>query len=249
MAESLSKNVYKYITRKLLACELVSGQKISEKVIAAECGTSRTPVREAIRRLIQEGVLYQIPSIGTFVAHVDRQQILDAYEMRLLIECNAIHKAVRALTKESRLELRRLCDEMRRIIVNLRSNKKGILEGDALVSFLSCDLTFHLLLLKVAGNRLSLQIVTNAYQRNQFFGHYSHKRDLRHLAWVWRHHSKIERALRLGDVSKAEYWMRAHITRSQSDALAAFDQAAANASNGGRDPVDDALALLIDRFD
>jgi DNA-binding GntR family transcriptional regulator len=249
VAEKLSDNAYKHIIRKILTSELVSGQKISEQTIAAECGISRTPVREAIRGLIQEGVLYQIPSIGTFVAHVDRNQIQDAYEMRALIECAAIHQAVRTLTKESRQELRRLCDEMHCIIVDLRLKKKQVLEGDALVSFLSFDLLFHLLLLKAAGNRLAIQIVTSAYQRNQFFGHHSHRRDLQHLAWVWRHHSKIERALRQGDAPKAECWMRAHIIRSQSDALAAFDQAAANAANAGRDPVSDALAQLIDRFE
>lgn len=247
VTEALCNKAYKHITQKLMTSSLVAGQKLSEQTIATECGISRTPVREAIRRLTEEGVLYQVPSIGTFVSRLDRSQLLDAYDVRQVIECHAIEQAVRNLTKETRMELRRLCDDMYKIIVSVRTQKRPVLTGDKLVTFLSDDLTFHLLILKAAGNRLAIKIVTSAYQRNQFFGHYSHKRDLRHLAWVWRHHAKIERALRQGDPDKAAFWLRAHIARSQADALAAFDQAAAKAADA-HDPVDDALAELSGRF-
>ena len=247
MTEALCNKAYTHITKLLMTAKLVGGQKISEQSIASACGISRTPVREAIRRLTEEGVLYQVPSIGTFVSRMDRSQLLDAYDVRQVIECHAIERAVRNLTKETRAELRRLCDDMHKIIASLRTQKSPILSGDKLVTFLSDDLTFHLLILSAAGNRLAIKIVTSAYQRNQFFGHYSHKRDLRHLAWVWRHHAKIERALRQGDPDKAAFWLRAHIARSQADALAAFDQAAAMAADG-HDPVDDALSKLSGRF-
>lgn len=182
MAKSLGESVYAHITKKLVIGELVAGQKLSEQTLATECGTSRTPVREAIRRLIQEGVLYQVPSTGTFVAQLDRRHLLDAYEMRMVVECHAIQQAVRRLTKETRQELRRLCDNMYAIIAGLRRKKGCFLESKALINFLKDDLTFHLLILQAAGNRLAIQIVTNAYQRNQFFGHHSHRRDLQHLA-------------------------------------------------------------------
>jgi len=248
VAEALNDIAYRLITKKLMASELVAGQKISEQQIASECGISRTPVREAIRRLTEEGVLYQIPSSGTYVARLDRRQLIDSYEVRMAIECFALGHAIKNLTKETRLELRRYCDEMHKIIMTLRSKNQPILEGAPLVAFLTADLSFHLLLLRTAGNRLALKIVTNAYQRNQFFGHHSHRRDLHHLAWVWRHHAKIERALRRGDAERAAFWLHAHIARSLADALAAFDQAAAHAADAGRDPVNDALARLSSRF-
>lgn len=248
VTDTLSDKAYRLITKKLLASELVPGQKISEQQLASECGISRTPVREAIRRLTEEGVLYQIPSSGTYVAHIDRHHLIDAYEVRMALECYAIERAVRNLTKESRQDLRRLCDEMHNIIVGVRKKKLKMLDGPPLVAFLSADLSFHLLLLKAAGNRLALKLVSSAYQRNQFFGHHSHRRDLHHLAWVWMHHAKIERAVRRGDARAAKHWLRAHITRSLSDALDAFDQAAAHAADASRDPVEDALDQLTSRF-
>ena len=248
MAEALCNKVYKHITKKLLSGELRTGQKLSEQTIAAECGISRTPVREAIRRLTEEGVLYQTPSIGTFVSRLDRSHLLDAYDVRQVLECHAIERAIGSLTKTDRAELRRLCDDMHQLILVTRTQKRPVLTDENLIAFLSDDLTFHLLILKAAGNRLAIKIVTNAYQRNQFFGHHSHTRDLHHLAWVWRHHAKIESALRQGDTAKAIFWMRAHIARSQADALSAFDRAASHAIDP-HDPVDAALADLGNRFD
>lgn len=247
MAEALNDIAYRLITKKLTSSELVPGQKISEQRIASECGISRTPVREAIRRLTEEGVLYQIPSSGTYVARMDRRQLIDSYEIRMAIECFALDHAIRNLTKETRQELRRLCDEMHAIVVKLRTKRLKVLDGPPLVTFLSADLSFHLLLLKAAGNRMALKIVNNAYQRNQFFGHHSHRRDLQHLSWVWMHHSKIERAIRRGDAESARRWLRAHISRSLTDALAAFDRAAANQA-AAADPVDAALERLSSRF-
>jgi len=140
---------------------------------------------------------------------------------------------------------------MHEIAVNLRTRKNPILDGRPLVTFLKADLSFHLLLLKAAGNSLAIKIVTNAYQRNHFFGHYSHRRDLNHLAWAWHHHSEIERAIRRGNPERACRWLRTHIARSMNDALAAFDLAQATANHTGRalpDPVSDALSQLTARF-
>jgi len=248
VAETLSDRAYRLITKKMLSSELLPGKKISEQQLATECGISRTPVREAIRRLTEEGVLYQIPSSGTYVSRVDRHHLTDAYEVRMALECFAVEQSLRNLTKEMRQELRRLCDEMHGVIVKMRNRKQKVLDGKPLVDFLSADLSFHLLLLKATGNRLALKIVSNTYQRNQFFGHHSHRRDLRHLAWVWLHHAKIERAIRRNDAKGTKRWLKAHITRSMTDALAAFDQAAARSADGRHDPVEEALDQLTSRF-
>ena len=71
------------------------------------------------------------------------------------------------------------------------------------------------------------------------------------LAWAWHHHAKIEQAVRRGDPAGACRWLRAHISRSMDDALAAFDLAQSSAAHAGRaprDPVNDALSHLTARF-
>ena len=249
MAEALSDIAYRHITKKLMSAELIAGHKLSEQTIASECGISRTPVREAVRRLTEEGVLYQVPSSGTYVARLDRHQLIDAYEVRMAIECFALDRAIKNLNRENREALRRSCDEMYGVAVGLRIRKSPILDGRPLVTFLTADLSFHLLLLKAAGNDLAIKIVTNAYQRNHFFGHYSHRPDLNHVSWAWHHHAKIEQAVRRGDAEGACRWLRTHIARSMEDALSAFDLATSATACTRRDPINDALAQLTAHFD
>lgn len=251
MTESLSEAAYRHISHKLVNGTLKAGQKISEKIIAQECNISRTPVREAIRRMTDEGLLYQIPSSGTYVAKPDRRQIIDAFEVRMALECFAIEHAVQKLTKEDRLELRSTCDVMHKMALSLRKKPTAILDGQNLIDFLTADLNFHLIILRATGNQLALKIITNAYQRNQFFGHYSHTRNLRHISWAWRQHSAIERSIRRGDTAKACQLMRAHISWSLDDALASFDRAMTIEARGRRinnDSVEDALAYFTGRF-
>ena len=65
---NLSDFAYKHIADKLLSGQLVPGQKIYEPACARELNISRTPVREAIQRLRNEGLVKQVPSSGTYVA-------------------------------------------------------------------------------------------------------------------------------------------------------------------------------------
>jgi DNA-binding GntR family transcriptional regulator len=249
VGETLSDKAYRLISKMLLSEKLIPGQKISEQQLAEACGISRTPVHEAIRRLTDEGVLYQLPSSGTYVAKIDRYQLIDFYEVRILIECFAIERAVHNLSKEERQALRDHCDAIHAIILQLREKSQQILDGKLLVDFLFADLSFHMVLLKAAGNRFALKIVNTAYQRNLVFGHHSHRRDLRHLAWAWMHHAKIERAIRRGDIPGAQRWMRTHIARSMQEAVSSFDRAAVSETDTWGDSVDSALDQLASRFD
>ena len=60
MKTNLNEKAYEFIVRKLSTGELKPGQKLSEPSLAKACGVSRTPMREAVRRLVEEGVLYQV---------------------------------------------------------------------------------------------------------------------------------------------------------------------------------------------
>ena len=169
----------------------------------------------------------------------------------MALETFAMERAVRNLTKANRDELRKACETMHAMAVSLRTRRRTLLEGRKQDTFLTAHLTNQLLLHTAASTHLAIKIVTNVYQRNLFFGQYSHKRDLRHVAWAWRQHAEVERAIRRGDPSAAARWMHAHISWSMADALTAFDAATAAATRSGRapsDPVHDALAQITARF-
>lgn len=221
---TLCDKAYNHLSRMLARGELRPEHKLSERSVSLACGVSRIPVREAIRRLVEEGVLYQKSQSGTYVASLDRQQILDAYEVREAIETYQIRKALPRLTDAQKRRLAESCDAQHAIILAFRDSGKSVLSGKQEQAFIAHDFFFHLQLLKAAGNRLAEKIVTTAYRRNRFFGLYSHQRDLDHLAWTWRYHRRMADAILAGDAEKAVFWMRQHILRSKRDALRQFDR-------------------------
>jgi len=79
MSTSLNSRAYEYIRGMLVSNQIAAGERLSEARLASELGVSRTPVREAIRQLCSDGVLYQVPSSVTFVAIPGRPEIIESY--------------------------------------------------------------------------------------------------------------------------------------------------------------------------
>src|SRR5271157_1323834 len=84
--QSLAEKAYLYLRRKILSGELPAGIPLSEASIARELGNSRTPLREAIRRLAAEGFLRHIPNRGSMVVEFSKRDIAELYELREALE-------------------------------------------------------------------------------------------------------------------------------------------------------------------
>ncbi|MEZ0389120.1 MAG: GntR family transcriptional regulator [Verrucomicrobium sp.] len=219
----LAQQAYEHLQEQLWSGILSAGEKISEAKIAESLGMSRTPVREAIRRMETEGVIIQIASSGTYVAQPKRTEIVEAYEVRMAIENFAVKKATRRMKPAQVLKLQKLCDDMLAAIRDFRRSGAPTLEGACLQRYLNADLAFHLLLLKAADNRQALTIFGDVNLRSAIFGCRSHQRDLHHVAWVWRHHARVARAVRRRDAKAAQHWLELHMQTSMDAALEAYD--------------------------
>ena len=222
--ENLSDAAYRHISDKLLKHELIPGQKISEPVLAKELGFSRTPVREAIQRLQNEGLLHQIPSSGTYVAQSDRVPLIETYEIRLALETMAVRKVAERIKTKDLCKLKKCCDEMKTIIVTAQKKKLDVIKGDLLTRFIIADMDFHLNIMKIAGNRTALKLITDAHMRNRIFGYLSRYRDLDHAKQTLARHSSIIKAIRDHDPDTAYKVLYEHIELSRNEALEVLDE-------------------------
>ncbi|WP_129336268.1 GntR family transcriptional regulator [Cellulomonas endophytica] len=84
------RSVYEAIRGRILRLELAPGALLSENELAAELGVSRTPVRESLILLVQEGLVQVFPKIGTVVARVDPRRVADAQFLREAVELAAL---------------------------------------------------------------------------------------------------------------------------------------------------------------
>lgn len=78
--------VYDELRRRIVTLELAPGSPVSENELAAAIGVSRTPVREAVIMLAQEGLVQVFPKVGTFIARVDLQRVIDSQFVRESVE-------------------------------------------------------------------------------------------------------------------------------------------------------------------
>ena len=99
--------VYQELRHRIITKQLKPGQRLPEVNIAVQMGVSRTPVREALRRLASEGLVLIIPNSGARLASPTRREMEDTYAVREQLECISVAIAA---TRISERNLRRLED-------------------------------------------------------------------------------------------------------------------------------------------
>jgi DNA-binding GntR family transcriptional regulator len=134
------ERVYRILREWLISARLRPGEFLSEVELAAQCRTSRTPVREACGRLAQDKWLMRIPRKGYLVAPISVRDIVELYEFRRLLECFSAEKVARSASREQIQELRDL--------VRVESDPDAELQ-----EILSANQAFHLRLAQIAGNQ------------------------------------------------------------------------------------------------
>ena len=86
----LTKTVYEIVKSSILTFRYLPGLKISDDEIAREIGISRTPVREALNRLAEQGLLESRPNRGFWVKTFSEKEVIDLYTLRASLECLAV---------------------------------------------------------------------------------------------------------------------------------------------------------------
>jgi DNA-binding GntR family transcriptional regulator len=97
--------VYTELKRRIMNLELAPGERLYEPALAASLEVSRTPLREAIRRLTSEHLLSQQPTGGVVVPRLDPREIAELYDVRASLESLMAREATRRATKDDLAEL------------------------------------------------------------------------------------------------------------------------------------------------
>lgn len=111
----IREDVYLAIRQEILDGTLKPGDRLQEEQLARQFGTSRTPIREALRKLEVENFVNYSPYRGTIVAEVSADEIPDLLEVRILVESLIIRRAVKNVTSEDIKRLRALIEEGERL--------------------------------------------------------------------------------------------------------------------------------------
>lgn len=104
-ARSLREQIYGILRRQILTCEFAPGSAIDEKAIAVKLGVSRTPVREAVKKLSDENLVEVKAQAATFVAPIDRKLIREAFLIRRALELESVGLAAAQMSDDHKERL------------------------------------------------------------------------------------------------------------------------------------------------
>ncbi|GEM90804.1 GntR family transcriptional regulator [Oceanithermus desulfurans] len=203
---------YERLKRRILEGVLRPGARLSEPALAQALGVSRTPVREALQRLAQEGLVELRPGRGARVRVLSPREVEEVYEVRALIEGEA---AARAAGR---------CDEagLRRLEAALDVLETA--DPDDYAAQIAADERFHALLVAASGNRVLEQVFHDLDAALALTRQFS--RDLNQTPETRAQHRAIVAAIHAGDAAAARAAAEAHVQAFKATVARRIQEAA-----------------------
>ena len=191
---------YEEIKRSIVEGGYKPGQRLKALRVAGELKMSRTPVKEALARLEQEGLVRREAGSGYIVRGLSILDILNLYKVREALEVEAVREAVPNLSEESLRRMREALDH-----ADLLLKKKSYSE------FLRANRSFHKLIVADSRNGVLQEVLSNLDARFWSIGTVVVSRNPARAEQIRRENRAIFDALGKRDLRNAEKAVRAHV--------------------------------------
>nr|WP_298522497.1 GntR family transcriptional regulator [uncultured Halomonas sp.] len=201
-ARTATAQVYEAIKQRILEGAYRAHDYVREASVANELEVSRTPVREALRELISEGWLKAIPHHGARVSAWTQQDAREVFELRLLLEPLAIHKAALHIQAPQLGELWQLSARMEWLVAETGSATR--------TEIAALNHEFHRQLIRASNSQRLILVLDNVVRTSVVHRNFRHYRQ-EHLQRSMQHHREMLTAIEAGNAPWAENVMRAHL--------------------------------------
>lgn len=211
MAGPRVDDIYDQVKAMAVSFRLRPGDRLNEVALSKQLGVSRTPLREALNRLVAESLFDFRPGQGFFCRPLDAQGVFDLFELRQIIEVAAVRAAC---TKASDADLQALRDELYATGIDIT----GLTVKEAVHR----DEAFHLGIAKLSGNMELLQTLTRINERIRYIRWVS--MDLAQVQRSKDEHKQVMAALIARDADQAAQLLGVHIARRMDQVQEAVRQ-------------------------
>lgn len=201
--------VFHTLRKAIITGELPPGERLMETQLGEKLGVSRTPIREAIRKLELEGLVVMVPRKGAQVAQFTQKDIKDVLEVRAALEALAVRLACKRMDERSFLRLQLVITEY----------EYAAKENDIETMILK-DVEFHEIIFSATENDKLVQMFGNLGEQVHRF-RIAYLKNTAESMSVQEEHTEILKALRAGDADGAAKLATTHIEK-QSDSIIKF---------------------------
>jgi DNA-binding GntR family transcriptional regulator len=199
--KSLKETAYTIIRNKILNGDFELGSRLREDLLADEIAMSRTPVREAINRLVADGLIVNRARKGLYLIQPEDHEIEDYIDIRSALEQLSVEKCIANINEEQKKEIRRSIDEFKTALEEKDFEKCNALDAE-----------FHMMIACIADNQklISLlrefsdffQLVRRTEKRT-----HPQEKNIR----TFKEHSQIVEAILTKDMDTARRAIKANI--------------------------------------
>ena len=207
-AESLTSQVHRALSHAIVVGELAPGSLHSVAKLADKLEVSRSPVREALISLADQGMVAFERNRGVRVLQTTAHDLEEVFSLRLLLEVPATFRAAQLMTPERLETLREALGDV-----------ETFTGAETMLAHQEMDSGFHRVILEAAGNARLTGIVDNLWSHQKMRG-VSSAGHSRKLADIHREHHAILERIEAGDAVGAAAAMRNHLSHSASLLLA-----------------------------
>ena len=199
--------VFNTLRRAILTGELKPGERLMEIHLANRLGVSRTPIREAIRKLELEGLVTMIPRRGAEVAQITEKSLQDVLEVRRALDALCAELACDRITAEGKAALKKACDSFE------EATKTG-----EVVTIAEADVALHDIIVQATGNQRLIQLINNLSEQMYRYRFEYIKDESGHENLV-NEHRMIYESIMSGDREKAAAAARLHIDNQEQSII------------------------------
>ena len=203
--DKLADQVYDALKAQIHDFELVSGDRFSEAELGQRLGMSRTPVREALFRLRNEGFLGVEPKLGWFVLPIDFARLEQLYDLRVVLELASVARLCARTESSPELEALKA--------VWLVPPAERLTDGRAVGAH---DEQFHATLVRAAGNDETARVHWDVTERIRIIRRLDFTRPDR-IEATYVEHAKVLRAVIQRKVDQAQLLLKTHIEQSKAE--------------------------------
>lgn len=210
---SLRESVYTYLKGRIIRNNILPGTVLYVERLSTELGVSRTPIREALLCLEGEHLVEGTHKQGFVVTRIERNDIEHVYQVRLLLETEAVARATNVIP-----------DDVLNAIERVFAKAVAEMQLGQYDGYLQCDQTLHLTILEYAENTVLAQIARSLFERSIRIRYIADGQAAEHAAVIMSEHETILRALQSRDRCRAEEAMKYHLSQACARALEHLQQ-------------------------
>ena len=199
--------VFQTLRKAILTGELMPGERLMEIHLAEKLGVSRTPIREAIRKLELEGLVINIPRRGAQVAEISERGLRDVLEVRRALDTFCAELACERISDEEKEALKKACTDF----------EEAVDTKDASV-IAKADVAFHDIIIGATGNERLVALLNNLAEQMYRY-RFEYIKDVSQHKKIIEEHRVLLDAILKGNIIGARDAAREHIDNQEKSIL------------------------------